>query len=280
MTEYDHILEIRFSGPELEEMIEGLLYLTDSSGNVIEQDGDETVIRAFFADDDARRSAYLQLNELDDVALNSYDTERLDWLARYQQSLQPISVGKRFVVAPDESLLSGSDAIPIVVPQERAFGTGSHETTWLCLNMLDDAKLRDRRCVDIGTGSGILAIGMHKLGAARVFAFDNDIETFGTVASNLARNGVTTREVTEFFGGPEALATASVDYATMNIIPEVIIPLLADVRRALRDRGTILFSGILIERKQDVIDAAAANALHFVRDETRGEWWCGEFTAA
>ena len=235
-------------------------------------------LRAFFLDPQNRSAAMTALGEVDNITLQSVDVPREDWLARYEQSLEPIFVQSKFVVAPDAALIpSDTEAISIVVPQERAFGTGSHETTWMCLSLMEQHLIETKRCVDIGTGSGILAMAMAKLGARKVVAFDNDLDTFGVVPENLRRNGIPSETIVEFYGGPEALAENVFDYATMNIIPEVIIPLLPSVRASLRAGARILLSGILIVRKQDVVDAASSAGLELVRDTSRGEWWCGEF---
>lgn len=280
MSELDLILEIRFPlSSTLDEEVEGILFLLGSDGSIVSEDGDQRVVRAFFADDATRQNAYERLREID-VALSTYDVEKHDWLASYQQSLHAIDVEGRFVVAPDVELVpSESSAIPLIIPQERAFGTGSHETTWLCLSLLDRSAIEGKRCVDIGTGSGILAIACAKLGARRVFAFDNDVETYGVVQENLQRNSETGGRVLEFYGSPECLRPSTFDYATMNIIPEVIIPLLPSVRLALRDDARILLSGILVVRRDDVVEAARENGLSLRREESRGEWWCGEFAA-
>src|SRR5205814_1150443 len=77
------------------------------------------------------------------------DRDRVDWLELYQQSLHPLFIGKRFVVAPDASLIPGdSDRLALVIPQEQAFGTGPHETTSLCIELLESIDLRGYRAVD------------------------------------------------------------------------------------------------------------------------------------
>jgi len=97
-------------------------------------------------------------------------------------------IGESFIVAPDARLIpAGERRHPIIVPQEQAFGTGSHETTSLCIEMLEGLDIRGRRGLDIGTGSGILAIAMLRLGAAKVIAFDNDVDAYGPLRDNQIR---------------------------------------------------------------------------------------------
>lgn len=199
------------------------------------------------------------------------DRPRVDWLQRYEQSLEPIFIGERFVVAPDRALIpEDTDRIAIVVPQEQAFGTGSHETTTLCLEMLERMDLRGKRGLDIGSGSGILAIAMQKLGAAKVVAFDNDLDAYGPLRENRMRNSA---DLSIFIGGIEALRGGVFDVVTMNIVPEVILPLLPEVRRHVR--GDLILSGILTTRRDDVVRAAGTP----VEERERGEWWAGRFGA-
>lgn len=261
----DHILEISYDSAR-EEDIAARLYLTKSTGSSSVERAGTTTLTAYFessADRDAAKPAFADCDVLVD------DRPRVDWLERYEQSLEPIFIGKRFVVAPDASLIpKGSGRIPIVVPQEQAFGTGSHETTTLCLELLERMDLRGKRGLDIGSGSGILAIAMEKLGAAKVVAFDNDLDAYGPLRDNRIRNGA---HYATFIGGIEAVRGGVFDVVTMNIVPEVILPLLPVVKRHVR--GDLILSGILAVRRDEIVAAAGT----LVEERERGEWWAGYF---
>src|SRR5581483_80035 len=89
------------------------------------------------------------------------DRPRVDWLQLYQQSLQPLFIGRSFVIAPDASLIPpDTGRHELIIPQELAFGTGSHESTALCIELLEELDLRGKRVLDAGAGSGILALAM------------------------------------------------------------------------------------------------------------------------
>jgi ribosomal protein L11 methyltransferase len=267
----DFILEI-FCGGDDEERIQSLLFLTTSTGST-SADG---VVSAYF-DSAEERDAAAEL--LDGFELHAIERERVDWLEVYQQSLEPIVIGARFIVAPDAALLPrDSDRFTIVVPQEQAFGTGSHETTALCIEMLESLDLDHdhggARGLDVGSGSGILAIAMLRLGARSVVAFDNDVDAYGALRDNRMRNGV---ELTLFIGSIEALRGGAFDVVTMNIIPEVILPLLPHVVSRMADGARLILSGILTTRRGDVVEAALAHGLQLVREGEKGEWWVGVF---
>ncbi len=286
----DYILEIFFDGDD-EELIQSRLFLTKSTGST-SSDG---LITAYFDSPEDREEAAALLNEFD---LQNVERECVDWLEVYQQSLEPIVIGERFVVAPDASLFPrDSDRLTIIVPQEQAFGTGSHETTSLCLEMLERVipsridgeespesgdsspsaglgMTRKIRGLDVGSGSGILAIAMLRLGASNVIAFDNDIDAYGALRDNNLRNGVA---VTIFIGGIEALRGGAFDVVTMNIIPEVILPLLPQVVSRMADGAQLILSGILLIARDTVVEAALGYGVELVAESEKGEWWVGVF---
>lgn len=283
LSERDSVLEIELPDDELlRERIEAALYLLDCSGSVISVRDGRTILSAYFPDAATRESAQAHLvGEIPSLHAGNLDPERVDWLRLYQQSLVAIPVGTRFLVAPDPLLLNEPGGrIPLVVPQERAFGTGSHPTTSMCLELLETLADGRHRGLDIGTGSGILAIGMRKLGVAQVFAFDNDPDALGVLTDNLRRNGMGDHEIRQFFGGVECLRRGEFDLVTMNIIPEVIIPLLSQVRALLAPDASVILSGILLERAGDVRAAAATHGLTFESAVDDGEWWAGHFVYA
>ena len=266
----DYILEISLHDPAAEELIHSRLFLTASTGSTSTEDA----ISAYFDSPEDRDAAAEMLR---DFELRAVERERVDWLDRYQQSLEPLLIGERFVVAPDPRLVARSDRLTIVVPQEQAFGTGSHETTALCMEMLETLDLRGRRGLDVGSGSGILAIAMHRLGASKVIAFDNDPDAYAALRDNRIRNTVPDAALPLFIGSVEALRGGAFDAITMNIIPEVILPLLEDVAARMAVDGRLILSGILTVRRDDVVEAARARGLELRSERERGEWWAGVF---
>lgn len=275
---FDYILEISwdFERTDLDDRVEGLLFLTSSLGSQIGERNGANLVSCYFASAEERARARQILGGIEGIALDEVERERVDWLDLYRQSLEPIFVGERFVVAPDASLIPAGSRHAIVIPQERAFGTGSHESTSMCLAMLEGLELEGRRGLDIGTGSGILAIGMVRLGARIAFAFDNDLETWEVLPKNLVRNGVAEEQLPFFVGGIDAVApAASFDVITMNILPFVIIPNLPRVAAMLAPGASLILSGILLGQKEEVLAAARAAGLQLAGETSKGEWWCG-----
>jgi ribosomal protein L11 methyltransferase len=274
----DYLLDLSFDSRDtaLEEAVQSRLFLTASTGTTSDEINGMVTITAWFDSAVGRDTARDVLAELKGVELHSYERERVDWLDIYQQSLHPILIGEQFVVAPDASLIpEAGERLAIVVPQEQAFGTGSHETTALCMEILETLDLRGRRGLDVGSGSGILAIAMIRLGAVKVIAFDNDPDAYGALRDNRMRNRVAPA-MPLFIGGVDSLRGGRFDVVTMNIVPEVIIPLLGQVAARLAAGASLILSGILAVRRDEVVDAAATHRLIVKQERLRGEWWAGE----
>jgi ribosomal protein L11 methyltransferase len=274
----DFILDISFDARDaaLEELVQSRLYLTPSTGSSSSEANGTATISAYFDDADQRDEAARELGDIDGIDLHTTDRERIDWLDRYQQSLEPLFIGEHFIVAPDASLIPhDTKRHALVVPQEQAFGTGSHETTSLCIEILETLDVAGKRGLDIGAGSGILALAMCRLGADQVIAFDNDVDAFAALRDNRVRNGVDDARMPIFIGGLEALRGGAFDIVTMNIVPEVIIPLLGDVKRHVS--GSLILSGILVIKRDDVVRACAEHGLELAEERAKGEWWAGRF---
>jgi ribosomal protein L11 methylase PrmA len=116
---------------------------------------------------------------------------------------------------------------------------------------------------------------MHRLGAKKAIAFDNDTDAYGALRDNRIRNSVPEDAMPLFIGSVEALRGGTFDVVTMNIIPEVIIPLLGDV--VPRVASHLILSGILVVKRDDVVDAARTHGLTLTDERERGEWWAAVF---
>jgi ribosomal protein L11 methyltransferase len=274
----DFILEVSFDARDLalEDLVQSRLFLTQSTGSASSEVNGTSIVSAYFDSASERDDAAAELRDIKGIELHATDRDRIDWLEHYQQSLEPLFIGDHFVVAPDASLIpSDTRRHALVVPQEQAFGTGSHETTSLCIEILETMDVDGKRCLDIGAGSGILALAMCRLGAQHVIAFDNDVDAFAALRENRSRNGVDEAQMPLFIGGVDALRGGVFDIITMNIIPEVIIPLLGDVKP--HAGGSLVLSGILVIKRDDVVAACASHDLSLVEERSKGEWWAGVF---
>lgn len=176
-----------------------------------------------------------------------------DWANAWREYFKPFRVGERLVVIPswEQYDLQVGD-LPLYLDPGMAFGTGTHATTSLCLRALERLIKSGDRVLDVGTGSGILAIAAHRLGAAEVTAIDIDPVAVLAARDNVERNGarvdVAQSVVSEVQG-------EGYDLVVANIIAVVIIDLLPTMVAKLKPGGHILVSGIIGEKQQQVLDA-------------------------
>ena len=191
------------------------------------------------------------LESADMREMSPREVAEADWLAEWKKGWRPVEVGERFVVAPPWSELD-DDAERIVIRVEpgMAFGTGTHETTRLCLAAIEK-RFDGRSFLDVGTGTGILAIAAAKLRPhVRVEACDTDPLAVEIARENAALNGVAER--IEFSIGSVGDATRPADLVCANLTADVIIPLLPALLGATR--GRLILSGIL-ETQADLVKA-------------------------
>jgi ribosomal protein L11 methyltransferase len=174
-----------------------------------------------------------------------------DWVRATQDQFQPIPVGERLLVVPtwriDEVRGRGDGRLPIVIDPGVAFGTGSHPTTRMCLEWLDQAPLAGRRVIDFGCGSGILAIAAARLGAAAVTGIDIDPQAIASAAANARANGVTIDVASS-----SAPLPPPADVVVANILSkplELLAPMLSSL---VAPGGTLVLAGVLDRQAEEV----------------------------
>lgn len=182
------------------------------------------------------------------------------WASAWQQSFPPRAIGQRLLVMPPWETTPAADGrLVIVIEPGRAFGTGHHGSTEGCLVLLERA-LAERpgaRVVDIGTGSGILAVAAAKLGAAAVLAIDIDPDATAAARTNAARNGCADR-IEIALAGPEALAGEFFPVMVANLLTHTHLALASTYARLVSPGGALVLGGILAEEGSQVTSAIAA----------------------
>ncbi len=194
-----------------------------------------------------------------------------DWANAWKEHYHPVRIGRRFLVRPLWiDVPRDSDRITLDLDPGMAFGTGLHPTTQLCLEALEDLDLAGKRVLDLGTGSGILAIAAMKLGAAECLALDVDSVAVEAARGNLAVNGLADG-VTIGQGTLPLPSPRRFDVVLANIIARVIVDLAADLAASLEPGGVLVASGIIDEREEEVASALEAVGLS-VETRRRGDW--------
>ncbi|MBI2773789.1 MAG: 50S ribosomal protein L11 methyltransferase [Chloroflexi bacterium] len=211
------------------------------------------------------------LGPVGDVALRRIADE--DWLESWKAQFTPIGIGP-FFVRPSWSSARAM-GIEIVLDPGMAFGTGLHPTTRQCLEALGEIDARGRSVLDLGTGSGILAIGAAKRGATRVVAVDVDPLSVRAATENARLNNVAV-EVRE---GSAADVGGTFDVVLANLVADVLVAIAADLAARLALGGTLVCAGIVAEKAQQVGDALASFGLTVTGRDDREDWVRLAFTA-
>jgi ribosomal protein L11 methyltransferase len=180
------------------------------------------------------------------------------WASAWQQSFPPRAVGERLLVTPPWAAAdrAAGDRIRIEIEPGRAFGTGHHGSTEGCLVLLERALRgkREARVLDVGTGSGILAVAAVKLGAASVTAIDVDPDAIAAAEVNAARNGCADR-VALAIAGPEAVVDGPFPVVVANLLAHTHLALLARYHALVEPGGSLILGGILADEDGPLVEA-------------------------
>jgi len=236
-----------------------LALVDDFSPTAVEQHDEAT--RLFFSSCDSRDAACAELRAAG-YRTSPLDVSDDDWARRSQEGLTPVVVG-RIIVLPDPAAHAGQpgsarpEPIQIVVQPSMGFGTGHHETTRLCLEALQDVDLTNVFVLDVGTGSGILAMAADLLGAARALGIDNDPDAIHSARENLALNP---RACRTSFALADLMTAAlpPADLVTANLTGAQLVRAAGALSGAVRPGGTLILSGILAGERDAVRRAFGA----------------------
>lgn len=194
-----------------------------------------------------------------------------DWATAWKAHYHPVRIGRRFIVRPLWiEIAPEAGRITLDLDPGMAFGTGLHPTTQLCLEALEDLDLAGKRVLDLGTGSGILAIAAKKLGAADVLALDVDSVAVEAARGNVAVNGLG-EGIAVGLGTLPLESPRRFDLVLANIIARVIVDLASELAGSLEPGGVLVASGIIEDRAEEVAAALRAVGL-MVEERTRGDW--------
>ncbi len=195
-----------------------------------------------------------------------------DWTNSWKKYFKPKKIGNRIVVKPTwEEYLPSYDEVVVDIDPGMAFGTGTHETTILCIRMLEKYIAHSHEVLDIGCGTGILAISSVLLGAKRAVAVDIDERATHIAKVNSERNNTDDR-VDIIHGNLLDNIEGQFDIVVANIVSDVIIELSRDIGSFLNENGLFIVSGIILERLDEVKTALKDNGFYEVESITLGEW--------
>ncbi len=195
-----------------------------------------------------------------------------DWETSWREGLGAVEVGSRLVVHPSWITYNNKDnRCEIIIDPRMAFGTGSHATTYLCLEFLDTIEMNGLSVIDAGCGSGVLSIAAAKLGARSVYGFDRDPFSVRNALENLKINGADETVIIEE-AELETVQAQPCDLVLANIISGVLISNLPVLRSFLKPGGNIIFSGLLAEEETRFAESLKKEGFSLLRVAKRDEW--------
>jgi ribosomal protein L11 methyltransferase len=229
----------------------------------------DAIIRVFFADADARDRALAALSSRFDAAPLDVDDE--DWARRSQDGLTPVVVG-RITISPHPDPAGArafQASVHIVIRPSMGFGTGHHATTRMCLEAMQAIDVAGKTVIDVGTGSGILAIAAARLGASRAVGLDDDADAIASACENLSLNPLAENVSLEIADAVSASLSAA-DVVLANLTGAALTRLAPTLLQAVRPGGSLILSGVLLDERDDVVRAFTAGAVAWERHED--EW--------
>jgi len=216
-----------------------------------------------------------QIQALPEPAFREIQDE--NWMASWKEHYHPIPIGKRLLILPIWIEPAELDRLAVRIDPSMAFGTGTHPSTQLCMEMVEKYTQPGRPVIDVGCGSGILSIGALKLGASRALAVDIDPASVKSTGENAGSNAVSDQletglgSVSEILQGRFSFQQAPLELA--NILANVIIRLFDDgLANLINDDGVLVLSGVLDEQAGRVEEAAQLHGLRRVETLQSGDW--------
>ena len=203
-----------------------------------------------------------------------------NWMNSWKRFYKPIPVGEKLIIKPSwETLPEGNTRIPLEIDPSSSFGTGTHETTRLCLASLEKVITEGAQVLDMGCGSGILAVGCMLLGAGHALCVDVEEDAMRVTRENMLRNHVEEDKFETLLGN--ALAEGAVrdqvcaqqyDVIAANIVADIIIAMQPLFKQVLKPQGKLIASGIILDRLDEVRQQYENAGMPVSHISIEGEW--------
>lgn len=246
----------------------------------------EVFVKCFFAPEEAPALIRGVLSEVEaaktrsngEIPFGTLETatreiEGDDWIEVWKKHFRPLHIGKRVVVVPEWiAYAKAPDEVVVTLDSNMAFGTGEHETTSLCLELMQEEIKEGNVCIDVGCGSGILGIAAVKLGASLAYLTDIDTIAVESAKHNALKNGVSDRVVVAHSNLLDDSAVQG-DVVFANITGEILAMLAPSIPKNLKREGVLILSGIIESRLALVKEAYRAAGLKVEKERRKGEWY-------
>ncbi len=267
---------------DLEEEVEEIAHIDLIDEDLLARDRSHGVIHIYIepGENPAEAVAFLRerLSAADiEYEISTIPCRREDWQDNWKKYVSPMQIGRKLLIQPswdraDPALAAGRTVLHL--EPGLAFGTGTHETTRLCLETLEDYIRGGESVLDLGCGSGILSIAALLLGASRAEGVDIDELAVKTARENGRRNGFAEPQYKVSCGDMTEQVSGTFDIVVANIVADIIVLFCKNARQFMHDGSHFIVSGIIADREPDVLHAFADNGYEIVERKQDGEWLC------
>ncbi|MEG2117854.1 MAG: 50S ribosomal protein L11 methyltransferase [Clostridia bacterium] len=213
-----------------------------------------------------------------ELSIEVTKTDDKNWENNWKQYFHPLNIGEKFVIKPSWETCAPNGRHILEIDPESSFGTGQHETTRLCLEILETLDVAQKSILDMGCGSGILGIGACLLGANSVVAVDIDENAVKITKKNAVVNNLSPNVLTAYAGNfltdkslENTIKSHKYDIITANIVADILILMLSDFCSVLNENGVLILSGIISTRKETVLDALK-NDFNLIQIKEDNDW--------
>ncbi len=245
----------------------------------------DSCITVYLSDDDGGRAQIEEIEgNLNDagieiIGFHTKEVKDEDWSENWKQFFKPMEVGEKVLIVPEWETVPESGRTKFIINPGCSFGTGSHESTRMCIEEIEKHIKKGDNILDLGCGSGILSVIALLLGASEATAVDIDPMAVEVAYSNLRLNGLDEKiyhgydgDITTDVALREKLKEKEYDIVIANIVADVIIALSTFVKDFMKNDGVFICSGIIIERKDEVAEALEKAGLKIKEIRIMGEW--------
>ena len=249
---------------------------------LLRKDRSKAFVHVYISPEESPLEAVAYLRERLNAAGISHEIDQSaclkeEWENNWKQYFHTMEIGERLVIKPKWEIFENNKNKKVLsIEPGMAFGSGTHETTRLCLETLEPYITTETTVLDIGCGSGILSIAALLLGAKQATAVDIDPLAVKSARENGAENGFVSPKYEVFCGNLADRVTGKFDVVIANIVADVIILFCRDVAQFLKDGGVFITSGIIDTREEDVLSAFRTYGFLVKARHTKNGWVCFE----
>ena len=273
-------VDILPEGPEDDGVAYLSFFVEEEEDGSLRMQGEETDVETILSRVKEELDGLKEFMDIGEGTISVDETEDIDWINNWKQYFHQFYIDDILVIPSWEDVKpSDADKTVLHIDPGTAFGTGMHETTQLCIRQLRKYITGDTFLLDVGTGSGILAILALMFGAKHAVGTDLDICAVDAVTQNLEVNGIASEQFEMMIGNiitdkevQDRVGYERYDIVVANILADVLVPLTPVIVHQLKKGGIYITSGIIDDKEQTVVEAVKAAGLKVLEVTYQGEW--------